>query len=212
MKRRRFLTSMVLVAPVVMIGSGVIFSSCKPDIRAEPFSSDDIKLLDEIGETIIPATASSPGAKAARIGEFMKVYVTDCYSAANQEVFSEGIVSFKKLCKKTYGKEFLELSSPQKRDLLKLVGKEAQENNLAQSQKKSAGGSGDAVQTGKAKLDDKLNMKENADHYFNMIKNITLLGYFTSEPGATKALRYIQTPGYFSGVVPYKKSDKSWAT
>ncbi|MEO5997985.1 MAG: gluconate 2-dehydrogenase subunit 3 family protein [Chitinophagaceae bacterium] len=212
MKRRRFLSSIVLVAPVVITGTGVIFSSCKSDIKAEPFSKDDIKLLDEIGETIIPASASSPGAKAARIGEFMKVYVTDCYKAADQQVFSEGIISFKKLCRKTHGKEFLELSFSQKRDFLELVEKEAQENKGAKSEKKYATGNGDAVQTGKAKIDEKLTIKENTDHYFIMIKNITLLGYFTSEPGATKALRYIQTPGYFSGEIPYKKGDKSWAT
>jgi len=211
MKRRNFLHSIVLVAPVAIIGTSAILPSCKYSIKAEPFSTDDIKLLDEIGETIIPASASSPGAKAAQIGEFMKVYVTDCYNAADQETFYEGIVSFKKLCKKTYGKEFLELSLSQKRDLLKLLEKEAQENKVARSEKKPAGENGDAVQTGKAKIDEKLTMKKNSGHYFNMFISLTLLGYFTSEPGATKSLRYIQTPGYFSGEIPYKKGDKSWA-
>lgn len=212
MKRRCFLVSIIRVAPVVIVGTGAIFSSCESGIKAEPFSADDIKLLDEIGETIIPATASSPGAKAARIGEFMKLYVTDCYTAADQEVFSEGIVSFKKLCKKTYGEAFLQLSIPQKREFLKLVEKEVRQNSVAKSEKKPAAASAKVVQTGKAKIDEKLIMKENADHYFTMIKRITLLGYFTSEPGATKALRYIQTPGHFSGVIPYNKGDKSWAT
>lgn len=212
MKRRRFLTTIALVAPVVITGTGLVFSSCKSGIKAEAFSTDDINLLDEIGETIIPATASSPGAKAARIGEFMKLYVTDCFTAGEQELFNEGIVSFKKLCEKTYGKEFLELSVSQKRDFLKLVEKEAQENSVAKSERKSAAASDKGVQSGKVKIDEKLTMKETADHYFMMIKKITLLGYFTSEPGATKALRYVQTPGYFSGVIPYKKGDKSWAT
>jgi hypothetical protein len=211
MKRRKFINSIALVAPAVIIGTSAIFTSCKDDIKGEVFSADDIKLLDEIGETIIPASASSPGAKAAQIGAFMKVYVTDCYSAADQEIFNEGIVSFKKLCKKTYGKAFPELSLSQKRDLLKLVEKEAQENHEARSEKKPAGGNGDAVQAGKAKVDEKPDMKKNSAHYYMMFKNLTLLGYFTSEPGATKALRYIQTPGHFSGEIPYKKGDKSWA-
>jgi len=211
MKRRNFLNSIVFVAPVVIIGTSAIFPACKYDIKIEPFSTDDIKLLDEIGETIIPASASSPGAKAAQIGEFMKVYVTDCYNAADQELFSEGIVSFKKLCKKTYDKEFLELSLSQKRDLLKLLDKEVEENNVARSEIKPAGQNGNAVQTGKTKIDEKLTSKKNTDHYYNMFKNLTLLGYFTSEPGATKALRYIQTPGYFSGEIPYNEGDNSWA-
>jgi hypothetical protein len=45
-----------------------------------------------------------------------------------------------------------------------------------------------------------------------MIKELTVFGYFTSEPGATRALRYTQTPGYYQGEVAYKKGDKAWAT
>jgi hypothetical protein len=45
-----------------------------------------------------------------------------------------------------------------------------------------------------------------------MLKQLTIWGYFTSEPGATKALRYIETPGHYDGDVPYKKGDKAWAT
>jgi len=37
------------------------------------------------------------------------------------------------------------------------------------------------------------------------------LGFFTSEVGATKALRYIETPGRYDGCMPYKKGDKAWA-
>jgi hypothetical protein len=43
------------------------------------------------------------------------------------------------------------------------------------------------------------------------MKQLTLLGYFTSEPGATKALRYNPVPGKFEGCIPYKKGDKAWA-
>ena len=49
------------------------------------------------------------------------------------------------------------------------------------------------------------------DHYFRMMKDLTLLGYFTSEVGATKALRYIETPGHYDSCIPYKKGDKAWA-
>jgi hypothetical protein len=44
------------------------------------------------------------------------------------------------------------------------------------------------------------------------MKELTLLGYFTSEPGATKALRYVAVPGRYDGCIPYKKGDKAWAT
>jgi hypothetical protein len=45
-----------------------------------------------------------------------------------------------------------------------------------------------------------------------MLKELTLLGFFTSEVGATQALRYLPVPGKYDGNVPYKKGDKAWAT
>ena len=45
-----------------------------------------------------------------------------------------------------------------------------------------------------------------------MMKELTLLGFFTSEIGATKALRYVAVPGKYEGCIPYNKGDKAWAT
>jgi hypothetical protein len=57
------------------------------------------------------------------------------------------------------------------------------------------------------------NKKEgDPNHYFALMKQLTLLGYFTSEIGATQALRYVAVPGRYEGCIPYKKGDKAWAT
>ncbi len=48
-------------------------------------------------------------------------------------------------------------------------------------------------------------------HYVNMLKDLTVLGYFTSEIGATQALRYVETPGRHDSCVDYKKGDKVFA-
>ena len=48
-------------------------------------------------------------------------------------------------------------------------------------------------------------------HYFRLIKELTLLGYFTSKIGCTQAQRYVETPGRFDPCVPYTKGEKSWA-
>jgi hypothetical protein len=44
-----------------------------------------------------------------------------------------------------------------------------------------------------------------------MLKELTLLGYFTSEIGYTQAMRYTETPGRFDPCAPYSPGDKSWA-
>lgn len=45
----------------------------------------------------------------------------------------------------------------------------------------------------------------------NMLRDLTVLGYFTSEIGATQALNYIEVPGRYEGCIDYKKGDKAWA-
>jgi Gluconate 2-dehydrogenase subunit 3 len=48
-------------------------------------------------------------------------------------------------------------------------------------------------------------------HYFRMVKELALLGYFTSEIGYKQALRYVETPGRYEPCVPYTPGDEAWA-
>jgi hypothetical protein len=48
-------------------------------------------------------------------------------------------------------------------------------------------------------------------HYFFIMKQLTMLGFFTSKVGMTQALRYEPVPGRYDGCIPYKKGDKAWA-
>jgi hypothetical protein len=46
--------------------------------------------------------------------------------------------------------------------------------------------------------------------YFRMMKELTLLGYFTSEIGMTQAQRYVEAPGRYDPCIPYD-GKPSWA-
>jgi hypothetical protein len=48
-------------------------------------------------------------------------------------------------------------------------------------------------------------------HYFRMMKELALLGYFTSEAGCRQALRYVESPGRFDPCTPYTPGDPAWA-
>jgi len=191
MNRRDALSRVALLLGGTIIGAEAFLSGCKNSetkvSSALDFSKDNIAFLDEVGETILPTTASSPGAKAAKIGEFMKTIVTDCYEEKDQKVFATAVDKINDAAKKKYSKGFIELDATQKHDLLVDLDKEAKEY-------------------GKTKKQDDPN------HYFSQVKQLTLWGYFTSEPGATKALRYVAVPGKYEGCIPYNKGDKAWAT
>jgi Gluconate 2-dehydrogenase subunit 3 len=191
MNRREAISSVALLLGGTLVGAEAFLSGCStPDKKFGAaglnFSPDDISFLDEVGETIIPAT-STPGAKEAKIGEFMKTIVSDCYEEKDQKIFLDGMQKLDDASKKKNGKSFLASDPQQRHDLLVDLDKEQKEY------------------MGKKKPDD-------PSHYFRMMKELTLWGYFTSEPGATKALRYVAVPGRYEGCIPYKKGDKAWAT
>ena len=47
--------------------------------------------------------------------------------------------------------------------------------------------------------------------WFRIIKKLTLIGYFTSQEGMTKALNYVKVPGDYKACIPYKKGEKGLA-
>jgi hypothetical protein len=204
MERRELLKTIALLTGGVVIGGDIFLSGCNTNTSGGPgFSAANIALLDEVGETIIPTT-STPGAKAAKIGEFMKVIVTDCYNEAQQKVFMDGMAGLDAACKKASGKTFLDSNADERKAFLIALEKEAKEYNKARDEKEK-----EAREKAKASLDP--NFVSAPSHYYTMMKQLTLWGYFSSEIGSKQALRWLPIPGKYDGAFPYKKGDKAWA-
>ncbi len=221
MNRREALSSVALLLGGTLIGMEAFLSGCgtgdkKAAVTSMEFSPDDIAFLDEVGETILPATAT-PGAKAAKIGDFMKTIVNDCYEEKEQHVFHEGITKLNDASKAKYSKGFMDLSPADKHDLLVAMDKDSKDskkkmdeyfNAMTEEQKHEL-----TLQQNKDGKDPRADKRrEDPLLYFRMMKELTLWGYFTSEVGATQALRYVAVPGRYEGCVPYKKGDRAWAT
>jgi hypothetical protein len=187
MERRELLKMIALATGSALIGGELFLTGCKnaPAIGGTTFSEEDITFLDEVGETIIPKT-TTPGAKDTAIGSFMTVMVNDCYTKNDQQIFHEGIKKLDDASKKANNASFLKSTPEQRTALLTTLDKEAKEYQKNKKQ-------------------------EEPPHYFTMMKQLTLLGFFTSQPGATQALRHIPVPGKYDGAYPYKKGDRAWA-
>jgi len=99
MKRRSVLKNLTIGIGGSLVISPSLFSSCQSD-NYQPlfFTKKDLRLLNEIGETILPETVDSPGAKALKVANFMDVFVADCYNREQQKTIQEGLVLFQKEC------------------------------------------------------------------------------------------------------------------
>lgn len=187
MDRREAVKYVSMLLGGSLVGADLFLTGCKNETKyaGRDFTQDDYAYLDEIGETILPET-KTPGAKAAKVGQFMTVMVNDCYKEADQKTFKEGMDKLNDFSKQKYNNTFMDLNPQQRHDLLVQLDNEQKDY------------------TKKKKPEDQA-------HYFRMMKELTLLGYFTSEIGCTKARRYVPVPGKYDGNYPYKKGDKAFA-
>jgi hypothetical protein len=186
MNRREAISSVAAMLGGTIVGAELIIS-CAPRIENVNtlFNKKHVSLLDEIADTILPPT-KTPGAKAAHVGDFMALIVDECYSPEDQQVFLEGIRQIDVISNKKYEKPFMKLNAGQRSEMLIELDKEQR----AYQRKKK---------------------RNEPSHYFRMMKELTMVGYFTSEVGATQALRYVALPGRYDGCMPYKKGDRAWS-
>jgi len=153
------------------------------------FSVNDEKIFAEFADIIVPTTKSSAGAKAAGLGKFIPMMMKDCYPAKMQTSFAKGFKELQDKSMKDFGKNYLALTVAQKTQLMVDL------RLMAITQKETPS-------------------EENKDliYFFVTARDLTLLGYYSSEIGCTKAREYVLVPGRYDGNAKLKPGQKSWAT
>jgi len=192
-RREAIVRVSTMLGGAALVGQAAMLAGCAARPAGETatsasfslFRQGDITLLDEIAETILPET-STPGARAAGVGPFIAMMVTDTYYENDQQIVRDGLDSLQALCLRSYGAHFQIVTMAQRLTLVERL--DAEQHLYMQTREEGA-----------------------PAHYFRMLKELTLLGYFTSEIGCKQALRYIETPGRYDPCAPYAPGEKSWA-
>jgi Gluconate 2-dehydrogenase subunit 3 len=197
----------LLLGSVTFVGGSALLTACereRPAVAAGAsvgtFTAEDIAFLDEVAETILPET-KTPGAKAAKTGAFMALMVTDAYTLRNQQIFRDGMQSLDEACRREYAVPFIQARPEQRLALLQRLDAERQAEIDAL----------DAMRRSRAPAAPP-STPDTPVHYFRMMKELALLGYFTSEIGYRQAMRYIETPGRYDPCAPHKPGEKIWAS
>lgn len=177
-----------LLGGAALVGGTSLLTACVTDrerrTAAEAgvgeFTREDIALLDEVAETILPET-DTPGARAARVGAFMALMVTDTYTEQDRRIFRDGMAALE-----AGPDPFLRAGPAARLARLEALDREQKAYMDARAEDAPA-------------------------HFFRMMKELALLGYFTSEIGYTRAMRYVESPGRFDPCASYQPGDVSWA-
>lgn len=148
-------------------------------------------LVAEVAEIMIPRT-DTPGAKDVGIPAFIDKMLKDAYPKDDQARFVAGLADFEAQAKREHGRAFLELEPALRATMVKQAHDPAVEAERASA----------------------LPIDERHRPFILMMKELTMLGYFTSQPGATQVLQYRPVPGAYHACVPLVQAGKgrTWAT
>jgi gluconate 2-dehydrogenase gamma chain len=175
-----------------------VLNGCKaaPELSYKPvfFTEDQARTIAELTEIIIPKT-STPGAKDVGVPGFIDDMLNVVYSKEDQDKFLKGLAEFEDDAQTSYSDPFFQCKSEDQVALFK-------KHHDAAIASVGTGGPTGWWNTG-----------EGGDKPFVLkVKELTLLGFFTSEAGATQVLQYKQVPGPYQGCVPLTQVGKAWAT
>lgn len=174
----------IVSAPTV---AGVL-SGCErmagPDWSPQTLSAAQNQMVDSISEIIIPAT-DTPGASTANVNRFIDAMVGESYPPDDRDRFLQGLENLDARCTDDYGAPFAACTEEQQQAL---VG-ELDDEHFGP---------------------DTPEFDRDAPPFFRMMKELVIIGYYTSEIGATEELKTNRVPGYYDGNVPYDEVGRAW--
>jgi len=149
--------------------------------RPQFFNENQALLVAALANQILPRT-NTPGALDVGVDAFIDKMVLEVYSKSEQKQFSAGLESIEKNSRLKNGKIFTDLDDQQQYDLLYGLENESQQLSFDASAKKKP--------------------------FFLMLKELVLLGYFTSEEIMTEHLDYQPVPSILVGCQSMQSNQK----
>jgi gluconate 2-dehydrogenase gamma chain len=188
LKRTAWIMGGIVSAPAVM---GVLKGcTAKPSLDWKPafLSENQASIVSQVAEIIIPKT-DTPGAKEAGVPSFIDVMLKDVYTKEDQDRFLDGLKAFDDGAQKDYDDAFSDLTAEQQTEYVKKIHDEAIKAEQSEN-------------------------KPEKRPFILMMKELTMLGFFTSEIGATQVLQYDPVPGAYKGCIPVSEAGngRTWAT
>jgi hypothetical protein len=182
-------------APAVL----AVLNGCspKPGASWQPLflSKEEGAVVEAVADLIIPRT-DTPGAREIGVPAFIDVILKDVYPSADQARFVSSLKDFDAAAQSAHGKPFLELQPAQQLSFLQQAHDAAAAAERGQEAAREVAAS------------------RRKRPFVLMMKELTLLGFFTSQAGVTQVLQYEPVPGKFQPCVPVAEAGngRTWAS
>ena len=144
------------------------------------FNPQQNATVTTIAELIIPQT-DTPGARAARVNEFIDLILTEWYDEEEKSTFLTGLADVDSRSRDLYGKDFVDCVEKQQVEILQALDDQvaAREENARRRRNRPP-----------------------QKNFFFMMKQLTLVGYYTSQVGFEQELHGEIIPSRHAACVP----------
>jgi hypothetical protein len=187
MKRRKAIGGILALTGISIASfSGIKFFYAKSN-RGQ--LKNYLNLISELVDIIIPAT-ETPGAKEAKVQNYIIDFMESCSSNKEYNNLFNGLNDLQESCLNEYAANFEDCTTNQKIEVLASLDSNSSSNSLL------------------TKIDNKIRGRS----FFNILKSLTVEGYCTSEIGATQHLAYVQIPVNYRAITTLELKQKAWAT
>jgi hypothetical protein len=154
-----------------------------------------------ITEMIIPAT-ETPGAKGAKVNEFIDLLLTEWFDEDDAKQFLKGLGKLDQDSRTRFGKQFIDCSAAQQAQLMKQWDDHAIAVAGGKLDDKSASLTHRQRQAGTAYTP----APPPVENFFYTLKKLTLIGYYTSQIGFSQELGKQIIPFKHAGCAPVSEA------
>ncbi|MBW2274423.1 MAG: gluconate 2-dehydrogenase subunit 3 family protein [Deltaproteobacteria bacterium] len=195
MDRREFLErAAALAGGALSVSCTSFLLGCEPTQIPGPshalFTPAQRELVATATELILPAT-DTPGALGAGVPVFVEMILVDWYLDDERERFLAGLARLDTLARERSGKAFVHAGHAQQLEILEALEQEG----LAQQP---------ASRRARVFSTD----RRTQPAFFPALKELTLVGYYTSVVGATAEHVFEPVPARYEGCVPASERDR----
>lgn len=182
-----------------LLGAGAVLPAMTPEIftllrQAQPGAEYKLRTLDvhqnatvvAMIDLVLPAT-DTPGAKGARVNEFIDLILTDWAVPEERTAFLDGLAGIDKQSNELFGKKFVDASAAQQEAQLRSI------DDVLMANRQRPVRHGNTVPEVDAQM---------KGPFWVVFKNITLHGYYTSQVAFEKELKLQIIPGAQHGCAP----------
>ena len=225
LRRTALLLGGVLAASTIAAAERVVWAAT-PGWTPRTLSGEQLEMVAAIAEHIIPTT-DTPGARAAGVHRLVDVLLSDDYAPAERDRFLAGLRATNLRAMRVAGAPFLRCTSDDQLALLTALDAEAYPSPAAvaaaepqsserlkmrDSLQRAGSTSSTSVQPPSASADGALVVARpelRSGWFFRRMKELTLLGYYTSQIGSTREL-HVNPMGPYRGDIPYSSVGRAW--